>query len=145
MQTSATAMIREILEFILVECRKFNKIRYISSASSGTNFWARSERKTTLNWLHEHWRFHRRYRVRGSFERLSNLARETLKPVWSLNKVFLLKNLVIKSLKKIRCENIQKRRPRGSLIKHGEIWPAKFGQLCLPQIFQVYLLHLSQL
>ena len=51
----------------------------------------------------------------------------------------------MKSLQKIWSENTRKRRPRGSSIKHGEIWPAKFGQMCLPQIFQVYLLQLSQL
>ena len=49
------------------------------------------------------------------------------------------------STQKIWSENTQKQRPRGSSIKHGEIWPAKFGQMCLPQIFQVYLLHLSEL
>ena len=80
-----------------------------------------------------------------TFERLWNLARETSAPVWSLSKVFMSKNLVIKSLQKIWSENGQKRRPRGSSIKHGEIWPAKFGQMCLPQIFQVHLLHLSGL
>ena len=51
----------------------------------------------------------------------------------------------MKSLQKIWSENTQKRRPRGSSIKYGEIWPAKFGQMCLPQPFQVHLLHLSQL
>ena len=49
----------------------------------------------------------------------------------------------MKSFQKILSENTQKRRPRGSSIKHGEIWPAKFGQMCLPQIFQVYLLQLA--
>ena len=57
----------------------------------------------------------------------------------------MLKNSVLKLLKKIWSENAQKRRPRGSSIKHGEIWPAKFGQMCLPQIFQEYLLRLSEL
>ena len=79
-----------------------------------------------------------------TFKRLWNLARETFAPVWSLSKLFIPKNLIIKSLKKIWSGNIQKRRPRGSSIKHDEIWPAKFGQMCLPQIFQVYLLHLSE-
>ena len=51
----------------------------------------------------------------------------------------------MKSFQKIRFKNIQNRRPRGSSIEHGEICPAKFGQMCLPQIFQVYLPHLSQL
>ena len=51
----------------------------------------------------------------------------------------------MKSLQKIWSENTQKRRPLGSSIKHGEIWPAKFGQMCRPQIFQVYLLHLPEL
>ena len=79
------------------------------------------------------------------FELLWNLVREPFAPVWSLSKVFILRNLVVKSLQKIWSENIQKRRPRGSSIKHGENWPAKFGQMCLPQIFQVYPLHLSEL
>ena len=70
---------------------------------------------------------------------------KTFSPVWSLIKVFTLKNSVVKSLQKIWSENSQKRRPRGSSIKHGEIWPAKFGQMYLPLIFQVYLLHLSEL
>ena len=34
-------------------------------------------------------------------------------------KVFISTNLIIKSLQKIRLENIQNRRPRGSSIKHG--------------------------
>ena len=51
----------------------------------------------------------------------------------------------MKSLQKIWSENTRKRRPRGSSIKYGEICPAKFGQMCLPQIFQVYFLHLFQL
>ena len=80
-----------------------------------------------------------------TFERLWNLTRETFAPVWSLRKLFSWKNFVLKSSQKIRSENTQKRRPRGSSIKHGEIWPAKFGQMCLPQIFQVYLLNSSQL
>ena len=42
-------------------------------------------------------------------------------------------------------KNTQNRRPRGSSIKHGEIWPVKFGHMCRPQTFQVYLLHLSEL
>ena len=79
-----------------------------------------------------------------TFERLWNFARGTSAPVWSLSKLFISKNLSKKSLQKIWSENIQKRRPRGPLIKHGEIWPAKFGQVYLPQIFQVYLLHLSE-
>ena len=59
---------------------------------------------------------------------------------------FYVKNFSFKIIaKKIWFENSQKRRPRGSSIKHGEICPAKFGQLRLPQIFQVYLLHLSEL
>ena len=66
------------------------------------------------------------------------LCQEMFAPVWSLSKVLTLRNLVLKSLQKIWSENSQKRRPRGSSIKHGEIWPAKFGQMCLPQIFQVY-------
>ena len=65
----------------------------------------------------------------STFERLWNLARETSAPVWSPNEVFRSKNLVMKSLQKIWSENIQKRRPRGSSIKHGGIWPAKFGQI----------------
>ena len=47
--------------------------------------------------------------------------------------------------KRSDLENTQKRRPRGSSIKHGQNWPAKFDQMCLPQIFQVYLLQLSEL
>ena len=80
-----------------------------------------------------------------SFERLWNFARETFAPIWSLSKVFVSTNFVIKSFQNIWSENSQKRRPRGSSIKRGEIRPAKFGQMCLPQIFQVYLLHLSEL
>ena len=56
------------------------------------------------------------------FERLGNLARERFAPVWSPSKLFMLKNLIIKSLQKIRLENIQNRRPHGSLIKHGGFW-----------------------
>ena len=40
------------------------------------------------------------YCVYSAFERLWNLARETFAPVWSLSKLFLSKNLVIKSLQK---------------------------------------------
>ena len=80
-----------------------------------------------------------------SFERLGKLAREKFASVWSLRKVFVLKNLVKKSLRKIWSENTQKRRPRGSLIKHGDIRPAKFGQMCPPLTLQVYLLRLSEL
>ena len=54
--------------------------------------------------------------------RLWNLARETFAPVWSLSKLFILTNLVMKSLQKIRLENIQNRRPHGSSIKHGGFW-----------------------
>ena len=54
-------------------------------------------------------------------------------------------NLVVKSSQKIWSENTQKRRPRGSSNKHGEICSVKFGQMCLPLTFQVYLLHLSEL
>ena len=79
------------------------------------------------------------------FERLWNLTRKTFAHLWSPSKFFTLKNLVKKSLEKIWSENAQKRRPRGSSIKRGENCPAKFGQLCLPQIFQVHLLHLSEL
>ena len=43
-------------------------------------------------------------------------------PVRSLSKPFVLKNLVIKSLQKIRFENIHNRRPPGSSIKHGGFW-----------------------
>ena len=57
----------------------------------------------------------------------------------------MLKNLIIKSLQKIWSENIRKRRPRAFSIEHGENFPAEFGQMCLLQIFQVYLLHLSEL
>ena len=71
-----------------------------------------------------------------TFERLWNLIMETNTPIWSPNKLFISKNLVKKSFQKIWFENSQKRRPRGSSIKHGEIWPAKFGQMCLPQILQ---------
>ena len=91
------------------------------------------------------WRLFLLQGVHWTLERLWNLARETFAPVWSLSKVFMLRNLVTKSLQKIWFENNQKRRPRGSSIKHGETWPAKFDQMCLPQIFQVYHLHLSQL
>ena len=49
-------------------------------------------------------------------------ARETFAPVWYLSEAFILTNLVIKSLQKIRFENIQNRRPYGSLIKHGGFW-----------------------
>ena len=45
--------------------------------------------------------------------------RKTFAPVWSLSKLFMLKNLVIKSLQKIRFENIKNRRPHGSSINHG--------------------------
>ena len=76
-----------------------------------------------------------------TFERLWNWARETFALVWSLIEAFIWRNSVLKSLQKIWSENSQKRRPRGSSINHGEIWPAKFGQMCLPQIFQIYLLH----
>ena len=55
-------------------------------------------------------------------KRLWKLARETFAPVWSLSKLFTLTDLVIKSLRKIRLENIQNRRPHGSLIKHGGFW-----------------------
>ena len=54
-----------------------------------------------------------------TFERLWNSARETFVPVWSLSKLFILRNLVIKSLQRIRFENIQNRRPHGSSIEHG--------------------------
>ena len=80
-----------------------------------------------------------------TFEQLWHLARGMFEPVRSLNKAFILRKIVIKSLRKIWSKNSQKRRPRGSSIKHGQIWPAKFGQMCLRQIFQVYLLHLSEL
>ena len=60
--------------------------------------------------------------VHLTFEQLSNFARETFMPVWSLKKVFVSKNLFKKSLQKIRFENIQNRRPRGSSIKHGGFW-----------------------
>ena len=60
--------------------------------------------------------------VYSTFERLWNLARETFAPVWSLSQVFPLKNSVIKSLQKTQFENIQNRRPHGSLIKHGGFW-----------------------
>ena len=83
--------------------------------------------------------------VYSAFKRLWKLARETFAPVWSQSKVFISKTLVLKSSQKIWSENTQKRRPCGSLIKDGENWPAKFGQMCLPQIFQVYLLNLSEL
>ena len=80
-----------------------------------------------------------------TFERLWHLARETFAPIWCLSKLSISTNSVIKSFQKIWSENTQKRRPRGSSIKHDEIWPAKFGQMCLAQIFEVYLLHLSEL
>ena len=70
---------------------------------------------------------------------------ETLGPVWFSSKFFTLKNSVLKSLQKVWSENTRERRPRGSSIKRGEIWPAKFGQMCLPQIFQVHLLQLFEL
>ena len=54
-----------------------------------------------------------------TFERLGNLARGTFAPVWSLSEVFLLKNLIVKSLQKIGSENIQYRRSHWSSIKHG--------------------------
>ena len=57
-----------------------------------------------------------------TFERLWHVVRETFAPVWSLSKLFMLRNLVIKSSQKIRLENIQNRRPRGSLIKYGGFW-----------------------
>ena len=57
-----------------------------------------------------------------TFEWLWKLARETFAPVWSLSKVFMSTNLVIEPLPKIRLENIQNRRPHGSLIKHGGFW-----------------------
>ena len=60
--------------------------------------------------------------VHLTFERIWNLARETFAPVWSLSELFLLTNLVIKSLQKIPFENIQNRRPHGSSIKHGGFW-----------------------
>ena len=41
-----------------------------------------------------------------TFERLWNFARETFAPVWFLSKVFMLKNLILKSLQKIPFENI---------------------------------------
>ena len=50
----------------------------------------------------------------------------------------------MKSKQKIWSENTEKRRPSGSSIEHGEICPAKFGQMRLPQILQVYFLHLSE-
>ena len=80
-----------------------------------------------------------------AFERLWKSAREAFAPLWSLSKLSILKNLLMKSSQKIWPENSQKRRPCGSLIEHGGIWPAKFGQMCRPQIFQVCLLHLSEL
>ena len=52
----------------------------------------------------------------GSFDR------EMVAPVWSFSNVFILTNLVIKSLQKIWFKNIQNRRPHGSLIKHGGFW-----------------------
>ena len=76
-----------------------------------------------------------------TFEQLWNFARETVAPLWSLGEFFILANLVMKLLQKIWSKNILKRRPRGSSIENGEFWPAKFGQMCLPQIFQVCLLH----
>ena len=57
-----------------------------------------------------------------TFARLLNLARVTFAPIWSLSKLFILKNLVIKSLQKIPFQNIQNRRPHESLIKHGGFW-----------------------
>ena len=57
-----------------------------------------------------------------TFEWLWSLARDTFAPVWSMSEDFLLTNLVIKSLQKIRFENIQNRRPHGSSIKHGGFW-----------------------
>ena len=80
-----------------------------------------------------------------TLERLWNLATEMLALVWPSSKIFMSKNLIMKWLQKIWSENAQKRRPRGSSIEHGEIWPAKLGQKRLPQIFQVHLLHLSGL
>ena len=41
---------------------------------------------------------------------------------WFLSKVFILKNFVIKSLRRIRLGNIQNRRLHGSSIKHGGFW-----------------------
>ena len=60
--------------------------------------------------------------VYSTLERLWNLVKETFAPVWSLSTLFILTNSVIKSLQKIRFENIQNRRPHGSLIKHGCFW-----------------------
>ena len=57
-----------------------------------------------------------------TFERLWNFARETFAPVWSLSKLFILTNLITKSLQKIRFQNIQDQRPHGSSIKHGGFW-----------------------
>ena len=54
--------------------------------------------------------------VHLTFGRLWNLARETFATVWSLSKLFMLKNLVIKSLQKIRFENTQNRRLHESSI-----------------------------
>ena len=64
--------------------------------------------------------------VYGSFTWHSNdfeaLPGKRLRSFWSLSQLFILTNLVIKSLQKIRFENIQNRRPHGSSIKHGGFW-----------------------
>ena len=57
-----------------------------------------------------------------AFKRLWNLARQTFAPAWSLSKVFILRNLVIRSLRKIWSENTQKRRPHRSSIERGPFW-----------------------
>ena len=57
-----------------------------------------------------------------TFARLWNLARETFALIWPLSEDFILENLVIKSMQKIRFEKIRNRRPHGSSIKHGGFW-----------------------
>ena len=68
--------------------------------------------------------FSRHYRA-VHWERFWNMFRKTRASVRSPNKLFLLNNSVIKWMQKIRFENIENRRPCGSLTYSGEKYPAK--------------------
>ena len=79
-----------------------------------------------------------------TLERLWNVVREKFAPALSLSKAFMLRDLVIKSQRKIRFENIQNRRPHGSSIKHGGFWDFWCMEPLRMTRVQTFLLELDE-